>query len=193
MVQLIDPIPVAVIGSSKSDPKSVAYASAFDVGFGIAKRGYAVLCGGRRGVMAAAAEGCRRAGGLCIGVLPHLDDKPNKYCSVVIATDLGSADDPISPNVSRNRIIVRAALCVFAIGGETGTANELRFAWQGGKYVFGLAGAPAPPPEGYTREMTWDDPSRRFLECGSVADALTAFDAFVRATPTFSTGVLPPR
>jgi hypothetical protein len=42
MVQLIDPIPVAVIGSSKSDPKSVAYASAFDVGFGIAKRGYAV-------------------------------------------------------------------------------------------------------------------------------------------------------
>jgi uncharacterized protein (TIGR00725 family) len=189
MIQLVSPIPVAVIGSSQPDPKNDT--SAFKVGFGVAKRGYAVLCGGRQGVMAAAAEGCRKAGGICIGVLPNLGDVPNEHCSVVIATDLGSARNPISENVSRNRIIVRAALCVFAIGGETGTANELRFAWAGGKYAFGLEGAPE--PEGYTREMTWKHPSRRFLEFGSVEESLVAFDAFVQSNFAFSTTALPPR
>jgi uncharacterized protein (TIGR00725 family) len=175
MIQLVSPIPVAVIGSSQPDPKNDT--SAFKVGFGVAKRGYAVLCGGRQGVMAAAAEGCRKAGGICIGVLPNLGDVPNEHCSVVIATDLGSARNPISENVSRNRIIVRAALCVFAIGGETGTASELRFAWA----------------EGYTREMTWKHPSRRFLEFGSVEESLVAFDAFVQSNFAFSTTALPPR
>src|SRR6185369_7016852 len=109
---------------------------------------------------------------------------PNEHCTVVIATDLGNADNPISPNVSRNRIIVRSALCVFAVGGERGTANELRFAWEGSKRVFGLEGAPL--PEGYDDEtMTWGHPIGRFSRHASVEDSFAAFDAFVQARPSF--------
>jgi uncharacterized protein (TIGR00725 family) len=189
MPQLVSPIPVAVIGSSKPNPENDAIAR--DIGGSLAERGHTVICGGRQGVMAAAAEGCSRAGGLCIGILPNLGDSPNNYCSVIIATDLGSAGNPICEDVSRNRVIVRAALCIFAIGGEMGTANELRFAWEGGKYVFGLGGAPA--PEGYTRKVTWEHPSRRFLECKSAPEALTAFDAFLQSNVVFSTTAISPR
>jgi uncharacterized protein (TIGR00725 family) len=93
MGQLVDSFPVAIIGSGKSKPGTVAYEAAFEIGFGLAKRGYAVLCGGRLGVMAAAAAGCRQAEGLCVGLLPNLDDSPNDNCSIIIATDLGNADN----------------------------------------------------------------------------------------------------
>lgn len=140
--------------------------------------------------MAAAASGCRKADGLCVGLLPNLDDSPNDSCSIIIATDLGSAANPIAPDVSRNRIIVRAALCVFAVAGEIGTANELSFAWRGRKRVFGLAGSP--PPEGYTEEATWGHPSGLFSRHSTVEDAFVAFGSFVKEKRPFAAMTLPP-
>jgi uncharacterized protein (TIGR00725 family) len=191
MAQLVDRVPVAIIGSGKSKPGTAAYQSAFEIGLGLGKRGYVVLCGGRQGVMAAAAAGCRQAGGLCVGLLPNLDDLANDNCSIIIATDLGNADNPIATDVSRNRVIVRAALCVFAVAGEIGTANELRFAWEGGKRVFGLVGSP--PPERYTEEATWGHSSGLFSRHRAVEDAFAAFDSFVKDKRPFAAKTLPPR
>jgi uncharacterized protein (TIGR00725 family) len=191
MGQLVDRFPVAIIGSGKSKPGTAAYQTAFEIGLGLATRGYAVLCGGRQGVMAAASAGCRQAGGFCIGLLPNLDDSPNDHCSIIIATDLGNANNPIAPDVSRNRVIVRAALCVFAVAGEVGTANELRFAWKGSKRVFGLVGPP--PPEGYTEEATWGHSVGLFSRHGTVEDAFAAFDSFVKEPRPFAASTLAPR
>ncbi len=52
---------VGVIGSAEADPEVLALAA--EVGRGIARRGAVLVCGGRSGVMEAAARGARAEGG----------------------------------------------------------------------------------------------------------------------------------
>lgn len=95
---------------------------AFEVGRGVAQVGASLLCGGRGGVMAAAAEGARAGGGLTIGLLPGVDSRtsaPNDHLDVVLFTGLGQA---------RNQILVLSADVVIAIGGGWGTLSEISLA-----------------------------------------------------------------
>jgi uncharacterized protein (TIGR00725 family) len=180
--------PIAVIGAHTVTNEQ--YRTAYQLGHALASRHYPIICGGRTGVMRAVAEGCCDARGICIGVLPNLTD-PVTPGSIVIATDLGNADNPIANDVSRNRVLVRAALCVFAIHGGPGTANELRFAWEGNKRVFGLHNPPS--PQGYERQDTWGLSGGRFSEHGSLKQALTAFEEWVQLDEPFATAALSPR
>ena len=62
---------LAVIGGSSVSPEIAALAR--EVGREVARRGAVLLCGGLGGVMAAAAQGAKEAGGVSLGILPEGD------------------------------------------------------------------------------------------------------------------------
>ena len=166
-------IPVAVIGSAAPKPGSVEFATGRELGRELAKAGLIVTCGGRTGIMEAVALGCSEAGGISIGILPSLESRANPYCSIVLLTDLGTAHDPIHDEISRNRVLVLGAICVFAVSGRTGTSNELGFALRAQKRVFGLCSPPE--PEDHTGASVWNAPGSGFTRHASVAEAMAAF------------------
>ena len=124
-------IPIGVIVPREATTAQLAAAEA--VGRGLAQMGFAVICGGRHGVMEAVCRGASSEGGTTIGLLPDAEPSfANAYVDVVIATGIGEA---------RNALIARAALCLVAIGDSFGTLSEVAFGRQFGKRVLGLAGA----------------------------------------------------
>jgi len=121
---------IAVIGAgdgASSDTLSLAR----EAGRRIAERSAVLICGGRGGVMAAAAEGAQAAGGHTIGILPNYDrNSANPYIEFVIATGMGQA---------RNAIVVASAAAVIALPGEAGTLSEIGLALKIGRPVVALA------------------------------------------------------
>lgn len=95
----------------------------------LAREGWVILCGGRGGVMEAAARGAAENGGLAVGVMPGSDaaeSPPNPWIRVVIFTGLSDA---------RNAVNVRSSDVVLAIGGAYGTLSEIALAAKIGKPV----------------------------------------------------------
>jgi uncharacterized protein (TIGR00725 family) len=108
---------VGVIGSSVGTPEQLAQART--VGRLIAERGAVLLCGGMTGVMTAAAQGAREAGGLTIGILPGAnaaESPPNEFIDIPLFTGLREA---------RNYLIACASEGLIAIGGGYGTLSEI--------------------------------------------------------------------
>ena len=80
---------VTVFGSARFGESHRYYKLAREVGFELARAGYAVMTGGGSGVMEAANRGAREAGGLSIGcniTLPR-EQKPNQYLDRFIQLD----------------------------------------------------------------------------------------------------------
>ena len=108
----------------------------------IAEAGAILLTGGMTGVMAAASEGARAAGGLVAAVLPGPDvSSAVAPAQVRIATGAGEA---------RNVILVRSAAAVVAIGGAYGTLSEIAIARKLTIPVFGYRTWKATSPDGVT-------------------------------------------
>jgi hypothetical protein len=121
---------IAVIGTGSCEEGSEPWEFAVEVGRRLADAGAVVVCGGRTGVMEAAAAGARDAGGTVIGILPGQDlDDANPHCTHVIATGLGHA---------RNLAVVASGDAVIAVGGEWGTLSEIAFARRMGRTVAAL-------------------------------------------------------
>jgi len=117
-----------VIGAGAASEAEGALAE--EAGRAIAREGWALVCGGLGGVMAAASKGAREAGGLVIGILPgYRHDEGNPHLSVAIPTGLGHA---------RNAVVATSADCVLAVGGEHGTLSEMALALKMGKPVVAL-------------------------------------------------------
>jgi uncharacterized protein (TIGR00725 family) len=122
---------VAVVGAARASPEE--YRTARALGEALALAGADVVCGGRGGVMEAAARGAAGAGGLTVGILPGTDGRDaNAWIRVPIATGMGEA---------RNTLVVRAAEAVVAVGGQWGTLSEIALAKKMGLEV-GLLGKP---------------------------------------------------
>ena len=76
---------IAVVGGGAADDEALALAES--VGRRLGTAGAVLICGGRSGVMAAAARGCREAGGLTLGILPGEDaaaSPPNEWIDVPV-------------------------------------------------------------------------------------------------------------
>jgi uncharacterized protein (TIGR00725 family) len=128
-------IAIAVIGAGDApeDLRELAFA----VGREIAARGAILVCGGRGGVMEAAAHGARSAGGHTIGILPGYDrDGANPHIEFPIATGIGEA---------RNVIVVASGDAVIALAGEAGTLSEIGHALKLGRPVVALRAWPHIP------------------------------------------------
>ncbi len=122
---------VAVIGpgdgASEADLRD-----AEAIGRELALRGAVVVTGGLGGVMAAAARGCARAGGTCVGLLPGGErGAGSPHLSVALATGLGEL---------RNLLVVRSADAVIAVGGSWGTLSEIALAMRAGTPLVALHG-----------------------------------------------------
>ncbi len=118
---------VGVLGASACDPATAELAR--EVGRGVAARGAVLLCGGRGGVMEAAARGAREAGGLVVGVLPGrsaAESPPNRFVEVALFTGLGEG---------RNYVNACASDALIAIGGGWGTLSEIALARKLGRPV----------------------------------------------------------
>jgi len=125
---LPEPIYVAVIGGGEAGPEVAHLAR--EVGREVARRGAVLLCGGLGGVMAAAAQGAREAGGVSLGILPDPDrSRANPYLTFAVATNLGHA---------RNLVIVHSADALIAVDGGYGTVSEAALALKLGKPVIAL-------------------------------------------------------
>lgn len=135
---MASPVYIAVIGGSEISPETAAQAR--EVGREVARRGAVLLCGGLGGVMVAAAQGAREAGGVSLGILPDGDRRrANPYLTYTIATNLGHA---------RNMLIAHSADALIAVDGSYGTVSEAAIALKLGKPVIAL-------------EVTWDLPGLR--------------------------------
>ena len=118
---------VSVIGSSESTEEE--YETAYFVGKELAKRGIAVVCGGRTGVMEAVCKGVKEEGGLTIGVLTTYDGSDsNPYVDIKINTGMGWG---------RNPIVVASGDMVVSIGGSFGTLSELAYGMILGRFIVG--------------------------------------------------------
>lgn len=118
---------IGVIGSAVCEP--AIYELARQVGQLIAQRGAVLLCGGRTGVMEAAARGAKEAGGLTIGILPGMnaqESPPNPYIDLALFTGLRDA---------RNFVNVCASDALIAIAGGYGTLSEIALALKIGKPI----------------------------------------------------------
>ena len=119
---------VSVVGSGAASGD--LYVEAREVGRLVAERGGTLVCGGRSGVMEAAARGAAEAGGVAIGILPDEDRrKANEFLSFSIATGTGHA---------RNLAVVCSGDVVIAVGGEYGTLSEIGLARKVGRPVVAL-------------------------------------------------------
>jgi uncharacterized protein (TIGR00725 family) len=119
-----------VIGSGRCGEESEAWTLAEKVGRRLAEAGVTVVCGGRGGVMEAAARGAASAGGTVLGILPWVSiEDANPYCTQVAATGIGQA---------RNLAVVASGEAAIAISGEWGTLSEIAHARNLGRTVVAL-------------------------------------------------------
>jgi uncharacterized protein (TIGR00725 family) len=125
-----NPLPLQVAVCGDGDPDTPYTGAAAEAGRRIAEAGAVLLTGGLTGVMLAATEAARAAGGLACAVLPAANTASAiAPAQVRIATGAGEA---------RNVILVRSADAVVAIGGGYGTLSEIAIARKLGVPVFGF-------------------------------------------------------
>lgn len=108
--------------------KEIDVKNAFELGRLIAEEGWVLLSGGMKsGVMDAANQGAKEAGGLTVGVLPTSDNlAASDAVDIPIVTGMGSA---------RNNINVLSSELIIACGMGPGTASEITLAIKAGKKV----------------------------------------------------------
>jgi uncharacterized protein (TIGR00725 family) len=119
---------IGVIGDAECSEEIAQIA--YEVGRRIGEAGAALVCGGRGGVMEAAARGAKSAGGLTVGILPGVSrEEANPHVDIPIVTGLRDA---------RNVIIARSCHVLIAVGGMFGTLSEIALACKFGVPVVGL-------------------------------------------------------
>ena len=129
---------IGLIGSGRSHPKWDDWAE--EIGRGIAEAGGILVCGGTSGVMASAARGARKAGGVTVGILPGAHaDEANPFITIPIATGLGEG---------RNLLVVQSSDLLIAVGGGAGTLSEIGFALKLRKPLILLGSWEIKPPAG---------------------------------------------
>lgn len=117
-----------MVGAAEASSEELKHAH--QAGWRLAELGAVVVCGGRGGVMEAACEGAKAAGGTTVGILPGATRaEANPFVDVAIPTGMGEM---------RNALVVRAADAIIAIGGKWGTLSEVALALKTGKPVFGV-------------------------------------------------------
>ena len=155
-------VQMAVIGGATCADRHRTLA--VETGRAIAKAEAVLLCGGRGGVMAAAAEGARLAGGRTVGILPGasaVETPPNPDIELAIYTGLGQA---------RNQILVLSAAAVIGIGGGWGTLTEIGLARKHQIPVILLESWNLERPDGVSEEgMMRADNAQRAVELALAA------------------------
>ncbi len=125
---------IAVIGNANIENDIEKQKVSFELGKLIIDNGFVLATGGLGGVMEYASKGAKTSNNYAensiIGVLPNYDSgDANKYIDIAIPTGLG---------LGRNLMLISMANAVVAVGGGSGTLNEISASWQMNKLIVGL-------------------------------------------------------
>lgn len=125
---------IAVIGNANIENDIEKQKISFELGKLIIDNGFILATGGFGGVMEYASKGARKSKNYTensiIGVLPDYNsDNANKYIDIAIPTGFGLA---------RNLMLISMSNAVIAVGGGSGTLNEISASWQMNKLIIGL-------------------------------------------------------
>jgi len=125
---------IAIIGNANIENDIKKQKISFELGKLIIDNGFVLATGGLGGVMEYASKGAKSSekytGNSIIGVLPDYNsDNANKYIDIAIPTGFGLA---------RNLMLISMANAVIAVGGGSGTLNEISASWQMNKLIIGL-------------------------------------------------------
>lgn len=125
---------IAIIGNANIESDFEKRKISFELGKLIIDNGFILATGGLGGVMEYASKGAKTSEkyteNSIIGVLPDYNsDSANKYIDIAIPTGFGLA---------RNLMLISMANAVIAIGGGSGTLNEISASWQMNKLIIGL-------------------------------------------------------
>jgi uncharacterized protein (TIGR00730 family) len=113
---------VAVFGASFLPEESPAYRTAYDLGCGIAGRGWTLACGGYGGAMEAAGRGATETGGHTIGVTCDTLSRTGRRTNPWIKEEIRCP-------TARERLqtLVRMADAAVALDGGIGSLSEIAF------------------------------------------------------------------
>lgn len=125
---------IAIIGNANIENDIEKQEISFELGKLIIDNGYVLATGGFGGVMEYASKGARKSKNYTensiIGVLPDYNsENANKFIDIAIPTGFGLA---------RNLMLISMANAVIAVGGGSGTLNEISASWQMNKLIIGL-------------------------------------------------------
>jgi len=125
---------IAIIGNANIDEDIEKQNISFQLGKLIIDNGFVLVTGGLGGVMEYASKGAKASekytANSILGILPDYNsESANKYADIVIPTGLGLA---------RNLMLISMSSAVIAVGGGSGTLNEISSAWQMNKLIIGI-------------------------------------------------------
>jgi len=113
---------ITVFGSGIAAPESKEYKTAYEVGFELGKKGFAVCNGGYGGTMEASAKGALNAGAETIGItVEQYGRTPNRFIKKHIHT---------SDLFERAKKLLDTASGFVILPGGTGTMVELALSWE---------------------------------------------------------------
>jgi uncharacterized protein (TIGR00725 family) len=121
---------IAIIENANIEKQKVS----FELGKLVIDNGFILATSGLGGVMEYASQGARASKkyieNSIIGILPDYNsDSANKYIDIAIPTGFGLA---------RNLMLISMSNAVIAVGGGSGTLNEISASWQMNKLIIGL-------------------------------------------------------
>jgi uncharacterized protein (TIGR00725 family) len=136
---------VGVIGGRDCTPEEARLA--FELGQGIARESWVLVCGGMGGIMEQACRGAREAGGVTLGILfGNSRAEANPHLSYSIVTGMGEA---------RNVLVVKSCHVVVAVSGAFGTLSEIALANNAGVPVIGLRSWRIDPAQNRGQAVYW--------------------------------------
>ena len=136
---------MGVIGGRECTPADGRLA--WELGQGIAREGWVLVCGGMGGIMEQACRGAREAGGVTLGILfGNSREQGNPYLSYSIVTGMGEA---------RNVLVVKSCHAVVAVAGAFGTLSEIALANNAGIPVIGLHSWRVDPAQNKGQAVYW--------------------------------------
>ncbi len=125
---------IAVIGNANIENDIEKQKISLELGRLIIDNDFILATGGFGGVMEYASKGARKSinytENSIIGILPDYNsENANKYIDIAIPTGFGLA---------RNLMLISMSNAVIAVGGGSGTLNEISASWQMNKLIIGL-------------------------------------------------------
>lgn len=139
---------IGVIGTAgreeypKNTPNTKTYSLAYEIGKLIASKNAILICGGKGGIMEEACRGAKENNGITAGVISgNKRNQANKYVDVEVVSGM--------VNCGEEALIISMCDGIIAIGGGSGTLQEIATAYRNKKPIVTIKNIP-----GWTDKIT---------------------------------------
>lgn len=130
---------IGVIGSAgweeypNKKPAKSSFMTAYNVGKLIAQENAILICGGKGGIMEEACKGAKEKNGITVGVISGNErNKTNRYVDIEVVSGV--------INCAEESIIISMCDGLIAIGGGSGTLQEIAIAYRNKKPIIAIKG-----------------------------------------------------